>query len=232
MARTRSIKPEFWSDEKLSAISRDARLTFIGLWCVSDDYGVTKGHPVWLKNQLFPYDDVKTDVFKKWLKELVGIDALRPFEHHGEKFYHIKNFKSHQKVNHPSQAKNPSPPDNILSKSRDNLEDSRNPLAETETETETETESNSGFDVFWNVYPRHKAKAKAETAFKRLNPNKETLILILEAIEKQKQGEEWQKDTGKFIPYPATWLNGRRWEDELELPADTIPDDYFTKVTA
>jgi len=44
MARSRILKPEFWSDEKLALVPREARLTFAGLWTSSDDYGVTKGH--------------------------------------------------------------------------------------------------------------------------------------------------------------------------------------------
>ena len=56
MARSRILKPEFWSDEKLALVPREARLTFAGLWTCSDDYGVTKGHPAWLKAQIFPYD--------------------------------------------------------------------------------------------------------------------------------------------------------------------------------
>ncbi len=50
MARTRMIKPEFWSDEKLAALSLQVRLIYIGLWNLSDDYGVVKGHPLcWLE---------------------------------------------------------------------------------------------------------------------------------------------------------------------------------------
>lgn len=56
MARSRMIKPEFWDDEKLASISRDARLTFIGLWNHSDDFAVVKGHASWLKNKIFSYN--------------------------------------------------------------------------------------------------------------------------------------------------------------------------------
>jgi len=59
MARIRTIKPEFWDDEKLSLVSRDARLTFIGMWTFSDDYGVVKGASVWLKSKIFPYDNIQ-----------------------------------------------------------------------------------------------------------------------------------------------------------------------------
>jgi len=46
------IKTEFWDDEKLATISRDARLTYIALWNFSDDYGVVKGHHARLENIL------------------------------------------------------------------------------------------------------------------------------------------------------------------------------------
>ena len=36
------------------------------------------------------------------------------------------------------------------------------------------------------------------------------------ALEAQKKSEDWLKDKGQFIPYPTTWLNQGRWEDEVE----------------
>ena len=41
---------------------------------------------------------------------------------------------------------------------------------------------------------------------------------MLAAIEKQKASAQWQENGGQFIPYPATWLNQNRWEDELPKP--------------
>ena len=38
---------------------------------------------------------------------------------------------------------------------------------------------------------------------------------MLNAIKIQKQSEQCQKDNGQFIPNPATWLNQKRWEDEI-----------------
>lgn len=76
------------------------------------------------------------------------------------------------------------------------------------------------FSVFWNLYPRKVAKAEAEKAWKRLNPSKPLLADLLEGLERQKALPDWTRDGGKFIPYPATWLNGRRWEDEAPLAAE------------
>ena len=49
MTRIRTIKPEFWEDEKLANFSFAARLFFIGLWNIADDQGVFKNNPVLLK---------------------------------------------------------------------------------------------------------------------------------------------------------------------------------------
>ena len=103
------VKAEFWDDEKLSTISRDARLTFIGLWTNSDDYGVVKGHHSWLKNKIYPYESINVETFQKWLGELEKILCIIPFDAEGEKFYYIRNFDKHQVINRPSEHRNPEP---------------------------------------------------------------------------------------------------------------------------
>lgn len=71
------------------------------------------------------------------------------------------------------------------------------------------------FDKFWLVYPRHVNKQAAKKAFEKINPNEELLGIMLNAIEKQKQSAQWNENGGQYIPHPATWLNGHRWEDEV-----------------
>lgn len=111
MPRNRMIKTEFWDDEKLSKVSMEARLIFIGLWNFSDDYGVVKGDPRWLKNHVLPYEDsVSPQKFARWLSELENI-FIFGFESACEKYYFIKNFQKHQTINRPSQTRNPEPPD-------------------------------------------------------------------------------------------------------------------------
>lgn len=73
----------------------------------------------------------------------------------------------------------------------------------------------NGFNLFWERYPKKLAKRDAERAFAKINPDEKLFNLILEKLELYKQSEAWLKDGGQFIPYPATWLNGRRWEDEI-----------------
>ena len=82
--------------------------------------------------------------------------------------------------------------------------------------TPSESTPPDGFDQFWSAYPRHTGKAEAKKAFDKLKPDVELLGKMLDAIERQKASSQWQRDDGQYIPYPATWLNKKRWEDEVE----------------
>lgn len=74
------------------------------------------------------------------------------------------------------------------------------------------------FDSFYQNYPVKKAKQEAIKAWKKINPENGAVELILQSIQRQKKHNEELKRKGEFVPewpYPATWLNGRRWEDEV-----------------
>ena len=76
-------------------------------------------------------------------------------------------------------------------------------------------EMESMFTEFWQAYPRKEAKQTAKKTFMKIKPTAELLAEILSGIEKHKNGEQWQQ--GKtHIPFPATFLNGERWKDEVE----------------
>lgn len=70
----------------------------------------------------------------------------------------------------------------------------------------------SDFERFWSAYPKKRNKETARKAFKKLKGV--SIETLLEAIEKQKRSQDWLKDGGQFIPYPATWLNAGGWENE------------------
>ena len=76
-----------------------------------------------------------------------------------------------------------------------------------------------GFDRFWSAYPRKTAKPQAAKAFARLKPDEALLDRMLAALAVHRQLDQWTRDKGQFIPHPSTWLNGRRWEDEVGTPA-------------
>jgi hypothetical protein len=86
---------------------------------------------------------------------------------------------------------------------------------------------NDGFEIFWKVYPRKVAKAKAHEIWARLKPTAELQTAILKSIDAQSKSDQWRKDGGKFIPYPTTWLHGNRWEDELTVTTKPIVGGNF-----
>ncbi len=73
------------------------------------------------------------------------------------------------------------------------------------------------FESFWKAWPKRVAKADARRAWAQTARVRPELKVILDAIKAQSQTEQWMRGNGQFIPYPATWLRGERWDDELEV---------------
>ena len=101
------------------------------------------------------------------------------------------------------------------------LDDASNMLAtcyqharpETETEAERETEQTQGaFALFWDSYPRKIGKPATKKAWAKIPGIEVNFPDVLEGVEYWKSSQQWQDP--QFIPYPATFLNQRRWEDK------------------
>ena len=83
----------------------------------------------------------------------------------------------------------------------------------------------SGFDLFWKTYPRKVKKAEAQTAWIKHKADRPPIDEIVTTIEAWSKADDWTKDNGQFIPYPASWINSRRWEDELPLIPETEDEE-------
>ena len=96
---------------------------------------------------------------------------------------------------------------------------------------EGDSDAEDLFSVFWKCYPLKVKKPKALTAFLKHKPDRALLDRMLDAVEHQKQSRAWRKDNGQFIPHPATWLNNRQWEDNVEpdLPDGSVWDEFIGK---
>ncbi|WP_062388754.1 helix-turn-helix domain-containing protein [Pseudomonas abietaniphila] len=88
------------------------------------------------------------------------------------------------------------------------------------------SDSSEGFAVFWKLYPRKVQKAKAEAAWKKLAVTPELLTVITAALARQVTSIDWLKSNGQFIPHPTSWLNGKRWEDEVQPAAIAAPSRH------
>ena len=76
-------------------------------------------------------------------------------------------------------------------------------------------QSNNDFAKFWEAYPRKENKPAAERAWRKLSPDKPLVDIIVRAVGLHAKSDAWVKDGGTFIPHPSSWLNGKRWEDDL-----------------
>lgn len=75
------------------------------------------------------------------------------------------------------------------------------------------------FDRFWEAYPRKVSKEDARKAFTRAHIDGETLERdVLPGLEAWKRCRQWQD--AEYVPYPATWLNQRRWRERPEPAAE------------
>lgn len=71
------------------------------------------------------------------------------------------------------------------------------------------------FLIFWEAYPKKKSKDDALKAWQK-KKDKPPITEILDKLKLQIASNDWTKDGGQFIPYPATYINRGGWHDEIK----------------
>lgn len=85
--------------------------------------------------------------------------------------------------------------------------------------------SDPDFALWWAAYPKKRAKLDAEKAWRQTRGQRPPLEQMLAMLELQRASRDWQRKDGEYIPHPATYLRGGRWEDVLTpAPIDPRPD--------
>ncbi len=107
MPRIRTIKPEFWSDEKLAKCAPLTRLVFLGIISQADDAGRLIDSVKLIDGALFPETD---DSCKESLEILARLSRILRYESSsGQRLIQIVGWSKHQKVEHPSRHVLPAP---------------------------------------------------------------------------------------------------------------------------
>lgn len=104
MARIRTIKPDFWTDEKIVELSAFARLLFIGLWNFADDDGRMQFSPRKIMMQVLPADSLDSSALFGEIRSKSMIDI---YVVDGVEYLEIKNFSKHQKIDKRTASKFP-----------------------------------------------------------------------------------------------------------------------------
>lgn len=105
MARIRTIKPTFWTDEDMAEVSEAACLLAIGLLNYADDEGYFNANPKLIKAAVFPLREPSGSI-PVLLQELSNCGYIRLFSaQNGKRFGLIINFTKHQVINKKTISK-------------------------------------------------------------------------------------------------------------------------------
>jgi len=236
----RILKESICSSDSIDQLSAFQEIFFYRLIVNCDDYGRMDARPKILASRLFPLKDLRTNQIEDALRALTSAELVILYEVDGKPFLQMKTWDRHQQVR-ARKSKYPSADDGICKQMiSDDIKCPRNPI---QSESNPNPNPNpkaaalgASFDRFWAVYPRHEGKQTALKAFSSLNPSEELLQTMIQAIEKQKCSDQWKKGGGQYIPHPASWIRGKRWEDEplpgKILPAQDFPQRSYDNVQA
>jgi hypothetical protein len=197
--------------------------------------------------------DITDEQVDHLIGEISATGLVRFYEVDGVPYACFPSWCDHQKIDHPSRSKLPEPQGYEDSPSpRESSASTRRALGESaralvmdqgsrikdqgrEQGTTTtapgahapgrpKAADAPGFaEWFWPLYPKHVARARAVRAWNRLKLSDEVQAEMRVALERDVKSAGWTKENGLYVPHPASWLNGRRWEDEATKAEPAAP---------
>lgn len=214
---TRLLREGILSSDRVDRLDFPAEVFYRRLMSKVDDHGLYDARPLVLRASLYPLrvDRVREADISRWIAtcETAGLIVL--YEADNKPYLKVLDTRWQAR----SDPKFPVPPPSVECTTVNNckhLYTKSLSLSESLSKTlSVHVDRENEFLQFWESYPRHENKKKARELFLKTNP--EDLQKILAALVVQKKSESWRKDGGKYIPHPTTWLNGRRWEDEVTI---------------
>jgi hypothetical protein len=219
---SRLIREGILTSDRVEQLDMPAEVFYRRLMSKVDDHGLYDARASVLRTSLYPLrvDRVREADCSRWIAacEKAGLIAL--YEHDGKPFLQMLDTRWTAR----STPKFPLPTDagcKPLGTTVNSCTQPQTPVpvfGVVDVVVVDISAAPSGAELFdkqfWPAYPKKKAKDDALKAFLKRKPDAAMLNAMLAAIAWQSKTEDWMKDGGKFIPYPATWLNDGRWNDE------------------
>ena len=213
----RIIKETIRTNKAINALTDFQFRMWTYLLTYVDDYGRGSAEPDILKGFVFPRRKSVTEKnISDCLTDLACMGLIDLYEVDGESYLCFPTWADHQRIQQ-KRSKFPGPDSGsrkpTASHGESPLESNPNTNPNPNQNTTARARGDGAFDRFWVEYPKKVGKGQAQKAFSKVSVPVETLI---EAVQRQRNSVQWQKDGGQYIPNPATWLNQRRWEDDLD----------------
>jgi len=222
----------------LAALSPWAERLFFRMTTIADDFGRFNSEPPIVRALCFPLFPKLTDKqIQDLLEELASSGLIQIYEHGERRLGYFVTWPKYQ-ICRAQKSKFPGPDDNgserlqtfdsgrqqpptSVTHTNRSRSRSRIPLSDPDLDSALESgrkgrgagqpasANPNPFDRFYGPYPRHEGKKAAREAFDRLSPDDVLLDRLVADVAARYVGIDV-----KLIPHPATYLNGRRWEDE------------------
>lgn len=223
----RIIKESICTSDSIDRLTAFQETFFYRLIVSCDDYGRMDARPKILSSMLYPLKEIRTAQIEDALRALTSAELVTLYTVGGKPFLQMNTWNRHQRVR---DSKEKYPGLDQADESGDLQQTAAscgelprvaadcglNPIqSESESESNPKRARGEDFDTFWTAYPKKVDKKKAQAAFEKINPDGELMNTMLSSLAAWKKSAQWTKDGGQFIPNPTTWLNGRRWEDEV-----------------
>jgi len=112
MARIRSIKPEFFTSERIATLPLSARLTFIGLWLYVDDNGVGLDNERLILAAIWPLEEDVIGTLQRTREDLVRLSRdslIVRYRDDVKRYIAVRSWEEHQRVQHPGKPRYPRP---------------------------------------------------------------------------------------------------------------------------
>ncbi len=230
---SRILKETICTSENLATISAEAEVLFYRLIVKADDFGLYHGNPKIIASLLFPLSVPTERKVASWLSELcaAGLVATYTAAEDGKKYLKLLSWDKHQN-RRAMKSKFPLPSAFDNTCTQQETGDGIDTCAQMQTDSSVNVNENEngnekrkrvtaqngagggdGFERFWSAYPRRVGKKDAVKVWNQIKPDDSLVDLIVEGVERWKTSEQWTKDEGRFIPYPATFLRGERWNE-------------------
>lgn len=109
MARIRTTKPSFWGSGTIAKLSRDARLTTLGLISFADDDGRFLAATNAINGFIYPNDDLPPNKVRRWLDEITASELIHEYEVSGVRYGCFPSWHEHQVINRYTPSTLPAP---------------------------------------------------------------------------------------------------------------------------